>query len=411
MSGSQSPNRTDEVMSENSQNRQSEPTRETTPRPEQATHKVIENFMIKMTELLETSMATRRNERVPVTGADEALERFLKFRPPEFYGDVEQEIKAELFLEQLNDIYDTLKYEDALRVTFAAFRLRGMAKDWWLRASEARTLKNQLWTWNDFQEEFKKEYIPRWVREQREDEFQQLRQGNLTVAHYTAKFNRLAKYCLRLIDTDENKTRQFVKGLRVELQRALAPLPPMGFAAAVEAATRTEMADQAVIQRKTAIGSATAPYKRPGQGPWKPRDFKRSRGEQRTGNEGRPTLTPGGSHRICTYCGRSGHVAEMCYRKLRLCFKCGKPGHTKDQCPEMQQVTPEMSRKAGRPPVRRETTEGRNNKPQVKDKVYALDGSPVDTEAEVVEVSVFSKRFEHETTSMDGTAGRISMSD
>ncbi|KAI5649734.1 hypothetical protein M9H77_35739 [Catharanthus roseus] len=167
----------------------------------------------------------------------------------------------------------------------------------------------------------------------------------------------------------------------------------MGFAAAVEAATRTEMADQAVIQRKTTIGSATAPYKRPGQGPWKPRDFKRSRGEQRTGNEGRPTLTPGGSHRICTYCGRSGHVAEMCYRKLRLCFKCGKPGHTKDQCPEMQQVTPEMSRKAGRPPVMRGTTEGRNNKPQVKAKVYALDGLAVDTEAEVVEcmIKIFSQ--------------------
>ncbi|KAI5653428.1 hypothetical protein M9H77_30615 [Catharanthus roseus] len=49
--------------------------------------------------------------------------------------------------------------------------------------------------------------------------------------------------------------------------------------------------------RKTAIGSATTPYKRPGQGPWKPRDFKRSRGEQRTRNEGRPTLTPGGAHR------------------------------------------------------------------------------------------------------------------
>ncbi|KAI5668351.1 hypothetical protein M9H77_18204 [Catharanthus roseus] len=74
ISGSQSPNRADEVMSENSQNRQSEPTREATPRPEQATHKVIENFMIKMTELLETSMATRRNERVPDIGAGEALE-------------------------------------------------------------------------------------------------------------------------------------------------------------------------------------------------------------------------------------------------------------------------------------------------------------------------------------------------
>ncbi|KAI5653827.1 hypothetical protein M9H77_31014 [Catharanthus roseus] len=68
-----------------------------------------------MTELLETSMDTRRNE-----------------------------------------------YEDALRVTFAVFRLRGTVKDWWLRASKARALKNQPWTWIDFQEEFKTEYIPRW---------------------------------------------------------------------------------------------------------------------------------------------------------------------------------------------------------------------------------------------------------
>ncbi|KAI5660233.1 hypothetical protein M9H77_29026 [Catharanthus roseus] len=48
---------------------------------------------LRIVELLETSMATRRNERVPATGADEAIERFLKFRTPEFYGDVEQEIK------------------------------------------------------------------------------------------------------------------------------------------------------------------------------------------------------------------------------------------------------------------------------------------------------------------------------
>ncbi|KAI5677812.1 hypothetical protein M9H77_08762 [Catharanthus roseus] len=111
MSSSQSPNHADKAVSESSQKRQSEPMREATPRPKQATHK-------------------------------------------------------------LNDIYDTLKYEDTLRVMFAAFRLRGMAKDRWLRAFEARTLKNQPWIWNDFQEEFKREYIPHWVREQREDDFQ-----------------------------------------------------------------------------------------------------------------------------------------------------------------------------------------------------------------------------------------------
>ncbi|KAI5653844.1 hypothetical protein M9H77_31031 [Catharanthus roseus] len=85
-SGSQSPNHVNEAVFESYQNRQFEPIREATPRPEQATH----------------------------------------------------------------------KYEDALRVTIASFRLQGMTKDWWLRASVAWTLKNQLWTWNDFQEEFKK---------------------------------------------------------------------------------------------------------------------------------------------------------------------------------------------------------------------------------------------------------------
>ncbi|KAI5661775.1 hypothetical protein M9H77_21098 [Catharanthus roseus] len=276
MSDSQSPNHADEAVSESSQNRQSEPMREVTPRPKQATHKVIENFMIKMTELLETSMSTRRNERVPATGVDEALERFLKFRPPEFYGNIEQEIKAELFLEQLNDIYDTLKYEDEWQ------RIGG------LELPKLGHLRPNHGPGTIFKKNSKKNtYLVGFVNNER-------------------------------MNTDENKTRRFVKGLRVELQRALAPLPPMGFAAVVEAATGIEMADQA-----------------------------RSRGEQRTGNEGLPTLTPGGSHRVCTYCGRSGHVAEMCYRKLRLCFMCGKPRYTKDQCPEMQQVPPETSRKAG----------------------------------------------------------------
>ncbi|KAI5681609.1 hypothetical protein M9H77_02837 [Catharanthus roseus] len=52
-----------------------------------------------------------------------------------------------------------------------------------------------------------------------------------------------------------------------------------------------------LFRGKTTIGSAATHYKCPGQGPWKHRDFKRSRGEQRIGNESRPTITAGGAHR------------------------------------------------------------------------------------------------------------------
>ncbi|KAI5653130.1 hypothetical protein M9H77_30317 [Catharanthus roseus] len=180
----------------------------------------------------------------------------------EFYGEVEQKIKVELFLEQLNDIYDTLKYGDSIRVMLAAFRLRGVAKDWWLRTFEARALKDQPWTRNN----------------------------------YTAKFNRLAKHCLRLIDTEENKTRQFINGLKVELQLSLALLRLMGFMAMVEAAIRIEMADQTVVQRKMATGLVAPSYKCPGQGPWKLGYSKRPQCELRTGNRNRQNPTPGGVH-------------------------------------------------------------------------------------------------------------------
>ncbi|KAI5658492.1 hypothetical protein M9H77_27285 [Catharanthus roseus] len=66
--------------------------------------------------------------RSPGFGCNKQCEP-IREATPQFYEEVEQEFKVKLSLEQLNDIYDTLKYEDALRVTFAAFRLRFMAKD------------------------------------------------------------------------------------------------------------------------------------------------------------------------------------------------------------------------------------------------------------------------------------------
>ncbi|KAI5663708.1 hypothetical protein M9H77_23031 [Catharanthus roseus] len=105
----------------------------------------------------------------------------------------------------------------------------------------------------------------------------------------------------------------------------------MGFAAVVEAATQTEMADQMVIQRKVATGPVAPPYK-----------------HYATDVENQDTL---------------GNSALRCNEHLRRCLKSWP--------------TPAM----------RGAAEERNNKPQVKEKVYTYDGLPVDAEAEVVEVS------------------------
>lgn len=70
-------------------------------------------FMTKMTELLETTLASQKGERTSATGIDKALERFMRFRPRNSTRKKNKKLKAEQYLEHLTDIYDTLGYDDA----------------------------------------------------------------------------------------------------------------------------------------------------------------------------------------------------------------------------------------------------------------------------------------------------------
>jgi hypothetical protein len=66
----------------------------------------------------------------------------------------------------------------------------------------------------------------------------------MSIAQYAAEFNCLSKYCCRLVDTEQNRIRQFIMGLRPELRKALAPISPSNYSIVVDAATRTESEDK-----------------------------------------------------------------------------------------------------------------------------------------------------------------------
>ncbi|KAI5648570.1 hypothetical protein M9H77_34575 [Catharanthus roseus] len=126
--------------------------------------------------------------------------------------------------------------------------------------------------------------------------------------------------------------------------RALASLPPTSFAAMVEVATRTEIVDQMTKQRTVAMKALFPPYKRPGQGRWRPQYPKKLRKSNQTGNGNRQNPMIRNSCPSCTYCGREGHTAETCYKKTGTYFFCGKTGHFAKQCPKTQPTTSETPR-------------------------------------------------------------------
>jgi len=55
-------------------------------------------------------------------------------------------------------------------------------------------------------------------------EFQELKQGQMTVTEYDAKFTQLSKYAEGLIKDEEERAKRFVRGLKQEIRSKLIPL-------------------------------------------------------------------------------------------------------------------------------------------------------------------------------------------
>jgi hypothetical protein len=106
------------------------------------------------------SQSNRRKEHRTQTEGDRALERFLRFHPPQYYGKPRSEQEAETWVEQIEDIFAALHYGDQRKVQFASFRLQGPARDWWLQKKGEYEIARRKWTWTEFVAAFRKQFIP-----------------------------------------------------------------------------------------------------------------------------------------------------------------------------------------------------------------------------------------------------------
>jgi hypothetical protein len=143
------------------------------------------------------------------------------------------------------------------------------------------------------------------MMEKREDEFQNLRQGGMFVAQYATKFNRLSKYCDQLVDTKQNRIRQFIKRLRPELRRALILFLPSNYSTAVDAATRTKNEDKLRFGNKVTNFGKKFPNKRP-FGQQGNNQQKQARTVQRDSNTNEKSYFG---------CGKKGHLENVYWYK------------------------------------------------------------------------------------------------
>lgn len=178
-------------------------------------------------------------------------------------------------------------------------------------------------TWAVFRREFLSRYFPEDVRGKKEIEFLELKQGDMSVTEYAAKFVDLAKfYPHYTAETIEfSKCIKFENGLRAEIKRAIGYQKIRQF---------SELVSSCRIYEEDTNAHYKVQKERKGkqQDRGKPYSAPADKSKQKVNDERRPRESDAPAKVVCYTCGEKGHKSNACTGDVKRCFRCGKKGHT-----------------------------------------------------------------------------------
>jgi hypothetical protein len=248
---------------------------------------------------------------------------------PMFDGS-EEPLAADNWISTFEDFADALRCTDDQKVDYVGMKLNGEAQYWW--KARKTVLTEELGRgvpilWEHFKKEFNDRFLTRAQRQQCVRDFQDLKQGNMTVEQYSTEFQKLLRYAPHLIPDEETKAEKFRDGLSPQIRERIIFLKVTDYVEMVHIAimaekeTREVAADYVNRKRSLSLGTPSPPP------PSKRQSF--SSDSEPLGSQGAPVSQNNFSVTECSKCGRK-HPGPC---RLGVCFGCGKPGHHVRNCP------------------------------------------------------------------------------
>jgi hypothetical protein len=90
------------------------------------------------------------------------------------------------------------------KVLFASHQLESLTTDWWDTYIEAHEEPKSI-NWQKFNSSFRSHHVPLRVMKLKKKEFEDLKQGSMTVSEYVTRFTQLSHYAPDNVDTNEKK--------------------------------------------------------------------------------------------------------------------------------------------------------------------------------------------------------------
>lgn len=263
---------------------------------------------------------------------------FRSLRPPVYRG-IETAMQTEEWIEKVDELLVGMRCTANIAVSCVITLLEGYARDWWRTVMHSTYLGRHISTilWGEFTDAFLEHFIPTTERDELQERFLHLRQGDRSVAQYQREFTHLARFAGILALTDRDRANRFFRGLRDNLRQPLIMAAQSSYHSIAAHATALESDQLAILRqrKRPAESSTTVIAARERSAPASHRRFRgrhqnggRNRQQPRQGQERRqPQPQPPTPQPIVQAPPQGVPFAGNC-------FLCHQPGHIRAHCPQ-----------------------------------------------------------------------------
>ena len=253
-----------------------------------------------------------------------SLATFQRENPPTFKGKYDPDGALD-WLKEIERIFRVMDCTPAQKVRYGTHMLALEADDWWLETRGGLETAGEEITWVVFRREFLRKYYPEDVRGKKEIEFLELKQGNMSVTDYAAKFTDLSKFYPHYdgAGAEFSKCIKFENGLRSEIKKAV------GYQ---KIRVLPDLVDCCRIYEEDSNAHHKVVKERKGKNRGKPYDAPHWKGKQEVADGKRTSGGDAPASIVCFKCGKAGHKSNVCNTEIKRCFRCGQTGHAISDC-------------------------------------------------------------------------------
>jgi hypothetical protein len=309
----------------------------------------LEQVLVMQAQMLQTMQQTMvsmqpAQPQAPPPPSSDRLGDFQHTKPPTFSHVVEP-MDADDWLKSVEKL-QVVQCNNHEKVLLASQHLSSPTADWWDAYVEVHEKPKSI-NWPEFRVAFHAHHVPQGVIKLKKKEFQDLKQGSMSVNEYVTKFTQLSCYAPHEVDTDEKKQEYFINILNDGLANALEARDFENFQGMVNKALVLENY-RGVIERKRKLvcqhqsGSSSRPHVamssarpvfHPAQPQFQPSPQAAGHGFstpqyqviQCPNNLQTPTT---GNQRV-----QRIQAAQDPLHADRRCYNCGDKGHYANRCP------------------------------------------------------------------------------